>query len=64
MVQTPTRYITQEDFEQLCLEQPERVIERTAQGELVEMTPVGGEGSSQVPRAKSSPNLWINSVAA
>ena len=46
MVQTPTRYITQEDFEQLCLEQPDRVIERTAQGELIEMSPVGGEGSS------------------
>ena len=46
MVQTPTRYITQEDFEQLCSEQPDRVFERTAQGELVEMSPVGGEGSS------------------
>jgi Uma2 family endonuclease len=40
MVQTPTRYITQEAFKQLCLEQPDRVIERTAQGELVEMSPV------------------------
>lgn len=47
MVQTPTRYITQDAFEQLCLENPDRVIERTAQGELVEMSPVGGEGSSR-----------------
>ena len=35
MVQTPTRYIAQEDFEQLCLDQPDRLFERTAQGELV-----------------------------
>jgi Uma2 family endonuclease len=47
MVQTPTRYIAQEDFEQLCLDQPDRLFERTAQGELVEMAPVGGEGSSK-----------------
>jgi Uma2 family endonuclease len=44
MVQTPTRYLTQEAFEQLCRENPDRVIERTAQGELIEMSPVGGEG--------------------
>lgn len=47
MVQTPTQYLTQQDFEQLCLEHPDRRIERTAQGELVEVAPVGGEGSSQ-----------------
>ncbi|PZV01830.1 MAG: hypothetical protein DCF32_15770 [Leptolyngbya sp.] len=47
MVQTPTRYVTQAEFEQLCLEHPDRIIERTAQGELVDVAPVGGEGSSQ-----------------
>jgi Uma2 family endonuclease len=47
MVQTPTRYITQQAFEQLCLEQPDRLFERTAQGELVEMAPVGSAGGSQ-----------------
>ncbi|MEA5447651.1 Uma2 family endonuclease [Leptolyngbya sp. CCNP1308] len=47
MVQTPTQYLAQQDFEQLCLEHPDRMIERTAQGELVEVAPVGGEGSSQ-----------------
>lgn len=36
MVQPPTRYITQEAFEQFCLEHPDRMFERTAQGELVE----------------------------
>ena len=47
MVRTPTRYVTQEEFEQLCLAHPDRAIERTAQGELVEVAPVGGEGSSR-----------------
>ncbi|MEO0378033.1 MAG: Uma2 family endonuclease [Cyanobacteria bacterium P01_A01_bin.17] len=47
MVQTPTRFITQEAFEQLCRDQPYRMMERTAQGELVDVSPVGGEGSSR-----------------
>jgi Uma2 family endonuclease len=47
MVQTPTRYITQEAFERLCFEQPDHMFERTAQGELVEMAPVGSAGGSQ-----------------
>jgi Uma2 family endonuclease len=58
MVQTPTRYITQEDFEQLCPEQPDRAIERTAQGELVEMSPVGGEGSSAEADLITDLNNW------
>ena len=45
MVQIPTHYVTQAEFEQLCLEHPDRIIERTAQGELVDVAPVGGEGS-------------------
>ena len=40
MVQTPTRYVTQDEFEQLCLEHPDRMIERTAQGELVDVAPI------------------------
>jgi Uma2 family endonuclease len=47
MVQTSTRYVTQEEFEQLCYEYPDRMMERSAQGELIEMSPVGGEGSRQ-----------------
>ena len=47
MVQTPTQYVTQEEFERLCREHPEHIIERTAQGELLDVTPVGGEGSSR-----------------
>ncbi|PSN17996.1 hypothetical protein C7271_14815 [filamentous cyanobacterium CCP5] len=47
MVQSSIRYVTQEEFEQLCSEHSGRMWERTAQGELVEMAPVGGEGSNQ-----------------
>lgn len=47
MVQISTRYVTQEEFEQLCSEHPNRMMERTAQGELIEVSPVGGEGSSR-----------------
>jgi Uma2 family endonuclease len=47
MVQISTRYVTQEEFEQLCYEHPNRMMERTAQGELIEVSPVGGEGSSR-----------------
>lgn len=58
MVQTLVRYITQESFEQLCREQPDRFIERTAQGELVEMSSVGGEGSSAEADLITDLNIW------
>ena len=32
MVQISTRYITQEEFEQLCDKHPDRMMERTARG--------------------------------
>lgn len=47
MVQTSSPHITQDEFEQLCLEYPDRMIERTAHGELVDVSPVGGEGGSR-----------------
>ncbi|MGD1860729.1 MAG: Uma2 family endonuclease [Leptolyngbyaceae cyanobacterium] len=47
MVQASTRYITQAEFEQLCLDQPDPMMERTAQGELINVSPVGGEGGSR-----------------
>ncbi|MEM9505806.1 MAG: Uma2 family endonuclease, partial [Cyanobacteria bacterium P01_E01_bin.43] len=47
MVQASTRYITQAEFEQLCLDQPDLMMERTAQGELINVSPVGGEGGSR-----------------
>lgn len=47
MVQTPPQYLAQQEFEQLCLEHSDNMLERTAQGELVEVAPVGGESSNQ-----------------
>lgn len=47
MVQTLTQYVSQAEFERLCEDYPDRMFERTAQGDLVDVTPVGGEGSSQ-----------------
>jgi Uma2 family endonuclease len=58
MVQTLTRYITQEAYEQLCLEHPERNLERIAQGELTEMSPVGGEGSNAEADLITDLNNW------
>ncbi|WP_204138103.1 Uma2 family endonuclease [Halomicronema sp. CCY15110] len=58
MVQTSTRYITQAAFEQLCHEHPERLMERTAQGELVNVSPVGGEGSNQEATLIIKVGIW------
>ncbi|MEB3214016.1 MAG: Uma2 family endonuclease [Leptolyngbyaceae bacterium] len=58
MVQASTTYVTQEEFERLCLEQPDRMIERTAQGELINVSPVGGEGSSRESDLITDVNLW------
>ena len=58
MVQTPTQYVTQEEFEQLCYEHPDRMIERTSQGELIDVSPVGGEGSSQEADLITDVMIW------
>ncbi|NET49823.1 MAG: Uma2 family endonuclease [Merismopedia sp. SIO2A8] len=58
MVQTSVQYITQEEFEQLCYEYPDRMIERTAQGEIIEVSPVGGEGSSQEADLIADVIIW------
>lgn len=58
MVQALTRHVTQAAYEQLCLEQPNRMFERTAQGDLVEMSPVGGEGSSSEADLITDLNIW------
>ena len=39
-------YLTDEQFYQMCLNNPELVLERDRQGGLVVMVPVGGEGGS------------------
>ncbi|MEM9212981.1 MAG: Uma2 family endonuclease [Cyanobacteria bacterium P01_F01_bin.150] len=58
MVQTSTRYVTQEEFERLCIEKPDRMMERTAQGEILEVSPVGGEGSNQEAGLITDVMIW------
>jgi Uma2 family endonuclease len=58
MVQTPTRYITQEAFEQLCLENPDRMFEHTPQGELVEIAFVGGEDGMAEAELIADVGIW------
>ncbi len=40
------RKMTEEDFYRFCRANPERRIERTSQGELIVMTPAGGESGN------------------
>ncbi len=48
-VQSITLRVTSEEFEKLCQDNPDRLFELTANGELVIMTPVGGEsGNSEL----------------
>jgi len=39
-------HLTDQQFEQLCIDNPDLTIERTAKGKLIFMAPVGGEGGS------------------
>jgi Uma2 family endonuclease len=52
----PSLKLTDEVFEQLCRQNPELRLERTAQGELVAMAPVGSESSRQ--NLSLSAQLW------
>ncbi|NEP45884.1 MAG: Uma2 family endonuclease [Okeania sp. SIO2H7] len=58
MVQTSVRYVTQEEFDRLCTEHPDRMMERTAQGEIIEVSPVGGEGGSQEAELIGDVIIW------
>ena len=43
----PITSLTREKFYQLCLRNPELQLERNLQGELIIMSPVGGESGNQ-----------------
>jgi Uma2 family endonuclease len=45
-VQSITLRVTPEEFEKLCQDNPDRSFELTANGELIVMTPVGGESGN------------------
>ncbi len=52
----PTLQLTDEVFEQLCRQNPDLRLERTAQGELIAMAPAGSESSRQ--NLSLSAQLW------
>jgi Uma2 family endonuclease len=50
--------LTDEQFYQLCINNPELTIERTAKGVLIVMSPVGGESGSQEMNLGGELYLW------
>lgn len=55
---SPITTLTHEQFYDLCMANKDIPMERTAQGELVIMPPVGGEGGSQEANLISKVWLW------
>jgi Uma2 family endonuclease len=49
---------TAEQFEQLCVANPDRSLELTAQGELIVMPPVGGESGSYESEIDIDLGIW------
>lgn len=54
----PVIKLDSEQFFQLCRENPDLKLERTAQGELVVMSPTGGETGRQNSRLNLQLGLW------
>lgn len=51
-------HLTDEQFYQLCLSNPELTIERSAKGALIVMTPVGGEGGNYEMELGADLTFW------
>ncbi len=51
-------HLSDEQFYQLCINNPELNIERTAQGILIVMTPVGGDSGNQEMNLGGELYLW------
>lgn len=54
----PITRLTRDQFYQLCIANPDLQLERTPQGELVIMTPIGGEGGNQEARLITQVGIW------
>jgi len=54
----PVIQLTQEQFQQLCQENPDLKLERTANGELVIMPPTGGETGKSNSKMNLQLGLW------
>jgi Uma2 family endonuclease len=50
--------LTHEQFYQLCLANPDVPMERSPQGDLIIMTPIGGEGGSQEASLIIKVGVW------
>lgn len=55
---SPLIELTDEDFWQLCRNNPDVKFERTAKGELVVMPPVGGESGKREADLITDLNIW------
>ena len=51
-------HVTPEDFDQLCLDNPDLRLELTKEGELIVMAPAGGESSRRNSDLNTDVNLW------
>jgi Uma2 family endonuclease len=58
VLETREVHLTDEQFYQLCLSNPDLTIERSAKGALIVMTPVGGEGGSYEMELGADLTLW------
>ncbi|NEQ95475.1 MAG: Uma2 family endonuclease [Cyanothece sp. SIO2G6] len=58
MVQISTKYVTQAEFEQRCADDPDRMMERTAQGEIIDVSPVGGEDGNREAELIGDIIIW------
>jgi Uma2 family endonuclease len=58
VLETREVHLTDEQFYQLCLSNPDLTIERSAKGALIVMTPVGGEGGSYEMDLGGELYLW------
>ena len=57
-VHSITLRVTPEEFEKLCQDNPERSLELTASGELIVMSPVGGESGNSESELGADLVIW------
>lgn len=51
-------HLSDEQFYQLCINNPDLIVERDAQGALILMSPVGGEGGNREADLITDLNIW------
>ncbi|MGK7907240.1 MAG: Uma2 family endonuclease [Synechococcus sp.] len=60
----PITQLTREQFYRLCLANPDLPLERSPNGELIIMSPVGGEGGSQEAQLILKVGIWNEQTQA